>query len=92
MVFAVFDPGMEPQEHTATDFTLNCPGVKRLGLHYRHFGTPLPLLKRLRRRFSPKNSAFSRRVEKEGLMPSVFPRFSEGFAHPTFGTTQGELR
>ena len=31
---------------TTTDFTLNCPDVKRLGLHYRHFGTPLPLLKR----------------------------------------------
>jgi hypothetical protein len=41
--------------------------VKRLGLHYRHFGTPLPLLKRLRGRFTPKNSAFWRRVEKVGL-------------------------
>jgi hypothetical protein len=28
---------------TATDFTLNCPGAKRLGLYYRHFGTTLPL-------------------------------------------------
>jgi hypothetical protein len=52
---------------TATDFTLNRPGVKRLGLHYKHFGTPLPLLKRLRGRFAPKNSAFWRRVEKVGL-------------------------
>ena len=41
--------------------------MKRLGLHYRHFGTPLPLLKRLRGRFPPKNSAFWRRVEKVGL-------------------------
>jgi hypothetical protein len=52
-----------------TDFTPNCPDAKRLGQHDRHFGTPLPLLKRLRGRFTPKNSAFWRRVEKVGLKP-----------------------
>src|SRR5258708_37088516 len=56
---------------TASHFTLNCPDVKRLGLHYRNFGTPLPLLKRLRGRFTPKNSAFWRRVEKVGLNTST---------------------
>ena len=48
------------EQFVRADFTLNWPGVKRLGLHYSHFGTPLPLLKRLRGRFSPKNSAFWR--------------------------------
>jgi hypothetical protein len=47
--------------------------VKRLGLHYSHFGTPLPLLKPLRGRFTPKNSAFWRRVEKVGLSEGIRP-------------------
>jgi hypothetical protein len=38
-------------------------------LHDRHFGTPVPLFKRLGGRLIPKNSVFLRRIEKVGLAP-----------------------
>src|ERR1700730_1800433 len=60
MLFSVLIRAWHLKNITATDFTLNWPAVKRPGLHYSHSGTPLPLLKRLRGRLSPKNSAFWR--------------------------------
>ena len=44
--FAVFDPRVALQNITATDSTLYCSAVKRLGLYHRHFGAPVPVFKR----------------------------------------------
>jgi hypothetical protein len=54
-------------EVTTNDCSHKSRAGKRLGLHYRHFGAPVPLFKRLGGRLMPKNSAFLRRVEKVGL-------------------------
>jgi hypothetical protein len=62
--------GLHLKNITATDFSLNCPAVKSLGLHYRRFDAPLPLFKRLGGRFTPKNCPFWHRVEKVGLTTS----------------------
>src|SRR5580700_3404408 len=54
-------------EVTNNDCSRKSRAGKSLGLHYRHFGAPVPLFKRLGGLLIPKNSVFLRRVEKVGL-------------------------
>ena len=57
----------------ANDCSHKSRAGKRLGLHYSHFGRPVPLFKRLGGRLIAENSAFWRRVEKVGLMQNILP-------------------
>src|SRR5271165_4718909 len=63
------DPRVALQNITATDSTLYCSAVKRLGLYHRRFGAPVPVFKALRWLIPPEQWLFRRRVGRVGLSP-----------------------
>jgi hypothetical protein len=67
VLFAVFDPRLELQNHYVPPILLLNPRWEETWSGLETFWDPVPLFKRLGGRLFAKNSRFQRRVEKVGL-------------------------